>query len=143
MAQCMSPFLEIEVVNAAYLLDCNFMPSCKPISLVEHGLMQLCIERLALDGYGYTRGYGSGRVVILAVPLPGSGTGRIAKLLYPQTPSMCMVTVVAIDSIVQKLPRVRGASYTGTGYRLFNKLEEQHNNYYAKWLSAEKRSLFR
>jgi len=25
------PFLENEVVNAAYLLNCNFMPSCKPI----------------------------------------------------------------------------------------------------------------
>jgi len=38
MAQCRSPFLEIEVVNAAYLLDCNFMPSCKPISLVGTGI---------------------------------------------------------------------------------------------------------
>src|SRR6218665_3076712 len=32
--------------------------------------MQLCMNRLAIDGYGYTGGYGSGRVVILS-------TGRV------------------------------------------------------------------
>ena len=32
--------------------------------------MQLCMEMLAIDGYGYTRGYRSDRIVILS-------TGRI------------------------------------------------------------------
>src|SRR6218665_1656947 len=48
--------------------------------------------RLDSDGYGYTRGYGSGRVVILStgrvrVRSCATGTGRVAKMLYPQTPT--------------------------------------------------------
>ena len=73
------PFLENEVVKAAYLLDCNFMPSCKHISLVGTETMQVSMERLASDGYDYTRGYGSGRVVILST---GRVRGRLTALCY-------------------------------------------------------------
>ena len=41
------------------------MPICKLISLVG-----TCVGRLDGDGYGYTRGYGSGRLEILC-------TGRV------------------------------------------------------------------
>jgi len=53
------PCLENEVVNATYLLDCNFMPSCKPISLVGTETMQVFMGRLASDGYGIPAGSGS------------------------------------------------------------------------------------
>ena len=63
------------------------MLSCKPINLGRRAN-----DVSGIRVYGYTRGYGSGRVVILStgrvrvrVAVLCYGYGSVAKMLYPQT----------------------------------------------------------